>query len=116
MTRIDFAIRIIGRLNAEKNPPVVRYLCLLALAEANGEPLAKHEVFRRVGIEDPHGGTLEAAARNGLVEILAAGPKRTYRIKPEGVKTIRPFLDPAPIDLRLPPGTPSPSLASSSSQ
>jgi hypothetical protein len=101
MTRCDFAIRIIGRLNAEKNPPIVRYLCLLALAEANGQPLAKHEVFRRVGIADPHGGTLEAAARNGLIEIITTGPKRTYRITPEGVKTIHPFLDPAPMDIRL---------------
>ncbi len=100
MTRIDFAIRIISRLNGEKSPPIVRYLCLLALAEANGQPVAKHEVFRRVGIEDPHGGTLEAAARNGLIEILTGGPKRTYRITPEGIKTIRPFLDPAPADIR----------------
>jgi hypothetical protein len=102
MTRIDFAIRIIGRLHGEKSPPIVRYLCLLALAEANGQPLAKHEVFHRVGIADPHGGTLEAAARNGLIEILSGGPKRTYRITPEGIKTIRPFLDPAPTDHRHP--------------
>jgi hypothetical protein len=100
MTRIDYAIRIIGRLHGEKSPPIVRYLCLLALAEANGQPLAKHEVFHRVGIADPHGGTLEAAARHGLIEILSGGPKRTYRITAEGVKTIRHFLDPQPIDMR----------------
>lgn len=94
MTKLALAIHLINRFRIEKNPPYLRYACLLALAESP-EPMEPLHIFRRFNMEFTSKGTLPSAARAGLIEELTIKGKPHYRLTSAGQDLVRELLTPS---------------------
>ena len=93
MTKLAFSLKLLNRIRTEKNPPLLRYCCLLALAETPDKAIPQSEIFRRFGGPTTNG-TLPSAVRAGLVQEFPGrnGQTTRYKLTPAGCQLVQDLL------------------------
>ena len=85
MTRTAATLTTLLLLRHEKNPPLIRYTLLLALADRHPQPMTSMQLCEATRDDIPQNGTLDTMVASGLILRHTEGKKsRTYTLTPAG--------------------------------
>jgi len=85
MTRIQAALTTLLLVRHEKNPPLIRYTLLLALASQHPQPMTSMELCEATLDDIAQNGTLDSMVEHGLITRHQKGKgARTYTLTPLG--------------------------------
>jgi hypothetical protein len=94
MTKLSFALALLNKIRAEKDPPLIRYCTILALAESPGRSMTPKQIFRRFGHKQVMCGSLPCTARLGLMTESTKDGQTYYSLTPEGEALAKQLLSP----------------------
>lgn len=85
MTRCQSVLAALVLLRQEKQPPLIRYTLLLALADNHPKPMTSMQLCERTKDDIPQNGNLDGMVEAGLITRHTDGKRaRTYTLTPLG--------------------------------
>jgi hypothetical protein len=85
MTRTQSVLNTLLLIRHEKNPPLIRYTLLLALANTHPVPQTSMQLCDATRDDIPQNGTLDTMVESGLITRHSSGNRaRTYTLTPAG--------------------------------